>query len=274
VLLPVVVGLVQTHKFREEVGEPPPGFRPVSFRSTDGLELAGWYRPSRNGAAVVVANSAGGDRTGSVRHAELLGRHGYGVLTYDARGSGESEGSPNGWGWGWDDDVAGALEFLGTRDDVESGRIGGLGLSTGADVLLEVAAQRRDLRTVVADGATARSFADRPPGRASVPMVWTMLTAGRLFSGTSPGEPLTDLVARAAPTPILLVASGSLVGELYANRRYAAAGPSTTLWELPEVTHTNAVEEVASDYERRVIGHLDATLLRGRDASSARATTG
>lgn len=261
VLVPVVVGLVQTHKFREDVGEPPTGFRPVSFRSSDGLALAGWYRPSRNGAAVVVVNSAGGDRSGSVRHAELLGRHGYGVLTYDARGTGESEGSPNGWGWGWDDDVAGALDFLRARDDVEAGRIGGLGLSTGADVLLEVAAERRDLLTVVADGATARSFADRPPDALYAPMIWTMLTAGRLFSGTSPGEPLADLVAQAAPTPILLVASGSLAGELDANRRYAAAGPSTTLWELPDVTHTNAIDEVASDYERRVLGHLDATLL-------------
>jgi hypothetical protein len=105
-------------------------------------------------------------------------------------------------------------------------------------------------------------------------MVWTMLTAGQLFSGTSPGEPLTDLVARAAPTPILLVASGSLPGELYANRRYAAAGRSTTLWELPDVTHTDAIDEVASDYERRVIGHLDATLLDATDVPSRRGSGG
>jgi disulfide bond formation protein DsbB len=88
VLLPVAVGIGQTHKFREPVGAPPAGFRDVSFESTDGLVLAGWYAPSDNGAAVVVVSSAGGDRTRTAEHAALLAAHGYGVLAYDARGSG------------------------------------------------------------------------------------------------------------------------------------------------------------------------------------------
>jgi uncharacterized protein len=272
VVAPVVVGMVQTHKFREDVGEPPAGFASVSFDSTDGLRLAGWYHPSANGAAVVVVNSAAGDRTGSRRHAALLARHGYGVLTYDARGTGESEGTPNGWGWGWEHDVDGALSFLEDRPDVDGERIGALGLSTGADVLFQVAAHDRDLRAVVADGATGWSFADRPPGALDAPVIWTMFAAGRLFSGTAPGEPLATLVARAAPTPILLVAAGSLPGELWANERYAEAGPSTTLWRLPEVTHTNAIEE-AEDYEQRVVGHLDAALLGQTSSASSRAAT-
>jgi dienelactone hydrolase len=261
VLVPVLAGLVQTHKFREDVGEPPPGFEPVSFSSTDGLGLSGWYRPSENGAAVVIVNSAGGDRTGSRGHAKLLARNGYGVLTYDARGTGQSEGTPNGWGWEWEHDVEGAIDFLQTRPDVEDHRIGGLGLSTGADVLIEVAAKNPEMRAVVGDGATARSFADRPPGLLSIPFTLSMMGAGELFSGTSPGEPLTELIARAAPTPILLVAAGSLPLELYAGDRYAASGPSTTLWKLPQVRHTNAIREVRTQYERRVIGHFDAALL-------------
>jgi hypothetical protein len=262
VLVPVVIGMVQTHKFREHVGDPPnPDFRAVSFRSSDGLRLSGWYLPSRNGAAVVVVSSAGGDRTGSKRHARLLGRSGYGVLTYDARGSGESEGTPNGWGWGWEDDVDGAIDFLQDQPDVTVDVVGGLGLSTGADVLLEVAAHNRDLGAVVADGATARSFADKPPGALDAPLMWTMFASGRLFSGESPGEPLTEVVSAAAPTPILLVASGSLPGELFLNDRYAAAGPSTTLWRLPDVSHTNAINQRREEYQRRVIAHFDGALL-------------
>jgi hypothetical protein len=81
------------------------------------------------------------------------------------------------------------------------------------------------------------------------------------FSGTIPGEPLTELIARAAPSPILLVAAGSIPMELDAGDRYAAAGPSTTLWKLPQVRHTKAIREVPTDYERQVVGHLDAALL-------------
>jgi predicted alpha/beta hydrolase len=107
---------VQTHKFREPIDGPPSeAYEPVSFAASDGLRLSGWYRPSQNGAAVVLVHGGGGDRTGAESHAELLARHGYGVLLYDARGRGESEGSPNAFGWGWDEDVAGALAFLRER---------------------------------------------------------------------------------------------------------------------------------------------------------------
>jgi uncharacterized protein len=262
VLAPVVIGLVQTHKFREPIGAAPgPTYQSVSFPSTDGLSLSGWYHGSTNGAAVVIVSSARGDRSKSVEHAELLVGHGYGVLLYDARGSGLSEGSPNGWGWEWEHDVAGAIDFLQAQDGIDDDRIGGLGLSTGADVLIDVAANDPDLRAVVADGATGRSFADRPPGALAAVFSAGMFTAGRLFGGTTPGEPLTKLIAEAAPKPVLLVAAGSLPFELVANERYAVAGPSATLWRLPEVTHTKAVVEVADEYERRVVGHFDLALL-------------
>ena len=261
VLAPVLVGIVQTHRFRAAVGAPPgPAYRSVAFRSTDGLRLSGWYHPSTNGAAVVVVSSASGDRSGSVAHARLLADHGYGVLLYDARGSGLSEGDPNGWGWEWPRDVAGALDFLQAQDGVEDDRIGGLGLSTGADVLIEVAAHDPELRAVVADGATGRSFADRPPGVLSAVVSAGMFTAGRLFGGTSPGAPLSELIGEAAPTPILLIGTGSLEGELTLNERYAEAGPSATLWRLPEVRHTRAIAEVPDEYERRVVAHFDTAL--------------
>jgi uncharacterized protein len=260
---PVAVGLVQTHKFREHVGQAPnPTFRSVAFDSSDGLRLAGWYHPSRNRAAVVLVSSAGGDRTGSLRHARLLASHGYGVLVYDARGSGESEGTPNGWGWDWAHDVDGALAFLQAQPDVDPHRLGGLGLSTGADVLIEAATVNRDLRVVVADGVTGRSFADRPPGALNAAISWPMFTAARLFSGSSPGDPLRDLVGQVAPTPLLLIAAGSIAGEIPANEVYAeAAGQSVQLWTLPKVAHTNGIGEVTAQYERRVIAHLDNALL-------------
>ena len=55
------------------------------------------------------------DRNGSVAHAAMLARHGYGVLLYDARGRGESDGSENNFGWDWAKDIDGALAFLTAR---------------------------------------------------------------------------------------------------------------------------------------------------------------
>ena len=265
-VFPLTVAVVQTHKFREPIGEPPSAaYEPVSFEAEDGLEMSGWYVPSENGAAVVVVHGGGGDRTGGLDHAALLARHGYGVLVYDSRGRGESEGSHNAFGWGWEKDVAGALDFLRARADVDPDRIGGLGLSTGADVLIEVAPERRDLRAVVSDGATARSFDDYRSLAGldeGAPFFWTMLTGARLFSGSSPGEPLEDLAAQVSPTPLLLVSTGlGVQNELGFNRVYAeAAREPVELWELPDVQHTAAVRERAAEYEERVIGFLDEAL--------------
>ena len=269
-LYPVGVAVVVTHKHREPIGDPPSAaYRPVTFTASDGLELSGWYVASKNRAGVVLVHGGGGDRTGAVRHAELLARHGYGVLLYDARGRGESEGSPVAMGWGWENDVAGALAFLQERPDVDPDRIGGLGLSTGADVLFEVAAEDRDLKAVVADGATAESFADYREVNGldeAAPYWWTMYTAARVFSGVSPGEPLKELVAGVSPTPLLLISTGgSLPAELDANRVYAdAAREPVELWELPDVAHTAAIRERPEEYERRVVGLFDEALLDGR----------
>jgi dienelactone hydrolase len=265
VLLAFSVAIVQTHKYRAEIGSPPSdAYRAVGFESTDGLRLSGWYTPSRNRAAVIVVSSARGDRNGSLEHAELLASHGYGVLLYDARGTGESEGSPNGYGWEWEHDVAGAIEFLQEQPEVDPTRIGGLGLSTGADVLIEVAASNDDLRAVVGDGATGRSIADMPPdpGVAGLSLAPVFLGV-RLLSGTSPGAPLEELAAQVAPTPLLLVAAGSLPQEIEMNAVYAAAAQEPVeLWELPQVRHTAAIREVAEEYERRVVAHFDRALVQ------------
>jgi uncharacterized protein len=267
-LYPVSAAIIVTHKHREPIGDPPSAaYRPVTFTASDGLELSGWYRASQNGAAVVLVHGGGGDRTGAEEHAELLARHGFGVLLYDARGRGESEGSPTGApGWGWEKDVERALAFLRGRRDVDPDRIGGLGLSTGANVLIEVAAEHRELKAVVAEGATARSFADYRNLAGidiAAPYWWMFYNGVRVLSGDSPGEPLKDLVSRVSPTPLLLIAGGrGIAQERDLNRIYAeAAREPVELWDLPDVSHTAAIRERPEEYERRVVGFFDEALL-------------
>ena len=77
VLGPIGMGIVGTHHWREPVGAAPSAaYRDVTFRASDGLRLSGWYRPSRNGAAVVVVHGGSSDRRGSIAHARMLARHG------------------------------------------------------------------------------------------------------------------------------------------------------------------------------------------------------
>ena len=85
-------------------------------------------------------------RTGTQRHARMLVRHGYGVLVFDRRGEGASDGDPNAFGWAASRDLAAAQAFLAARPDVDPERIGGLGLSVGGETLLQAAAEDKGFR--------------------------------------------------------------------------------------------------------------------------------
>jgi hypothetical protein len=263
VLGPMGMGLVATHKWREPVGNPPSAaYQDVSFKASDGLELAGWYRPSRNGAAVLVVHGGSSDRKGSLAHAQMLGARGYGVLVYDARGRGESDGSENNYGWDWPKDIDGALAFLAHRPDVQPGRIGALGLSTGADVLFEVAAKHKGL-PIVADGTAAGSFEDwhrlRGNQIGAVPG-WVMFSTMRVLSGDPPGPAIEDLIAH-TKSPALLISAGTDIEREF-NRFYErVATPSVEHWNMPDAAHTHAIRSHRGEYERRVGAFFDEALL-------------
>jgi poly(3-hydroxybutyrate) depolymerase len=265
-VVPIGMALTETHKHREHIGAPPsPDYREVAFDATDGVRLSGWYRPTHNGATLLVLHGGGGDRTGAVAHAKLLVRHGYGVLLWDARGRGKSEGQQNAFGWGWTKDIAGAVAFLKSRPEVDPARIGGLGLSTGADALIQAAGLGTDLHAVVADGAAAESFEDwrRLQGiTAMTPFFAAEFATVRITSGAKSGPPLEDMVKRIT-RPLLLVSTGRHEERDF-NVKYDrdAGNRPVEHWNLPEAGHTGAIRDAAPDYERRVTEFFDRALSR------------
>jgi hypothetical protein len=260
VVMPVGAALWTTQKFRTPIGTFAVPHEDVTFRTSDGLDLSGWYVPSRNGAAVVIVHGGGGSRDGARRHAALLAQAGYGVLLYDARGRGRSQGSTDAYGWTWGRDVDAAIDWLERRG---MHRIGALGLSTGADVLIEVAAHRHDLRAVVADGSTSRSLGDtRRISHGSdvltLPFWAVQYAAASVLEDARPGKPLVELAAHVAPTRFLFIASTWSV-ERKAAPLYARAAHAE-LWRV-DAGHTGGLRERPRQYARHVLGFYDRFLL-------------
>ena len=233
----------------------------VTFPASDGVRLAGWYVPSRNGAAIVLVHGGGGDRQGTIRHARMLARAGYGVLLYDARGRGESAGHENAFGWEWDRDVRGAVSYLTSRG---IHRIGLLGISTGAEAVVTEAASDPRVNAVVSDGLQGRTAADAshlPFGdRISIEIPFAVMGAEiRLATGQRQPKPLMQLVHDVARThPLLLI--GTVGFEREFDRAYTR-GTKAQLWQLPNSAHTQGIDDHPHAYAERVLTLFNRALV-------------
>ena len=263
-LFPFSIGYIVTHASRATVPAADLGapFEEVEFTTNDGLRLKGWYIRSRNGAAVISFPG----RASSQKRAKLLARHGYGVLVFDRRGEGESEGDPNLFGWEGERDVHAAVEFLRNRPEVDPDRIGGIGLSVGGEMMIEAAAESDALRAIVSEGASARSVRDivANPGTTWSEVlgngVATLATS--LFSNALPPADLKSLVPKISGAVLFVYGENGQPAEEPANRAfYAVAHEPRELWEVPGSGHIGGTEARPREYERRLVAFFDRYLL-------------
>jgi uncharacterized protein len=238
------------------------GARDVTFPARDGVRLAGWYAPGRNGAAVILLHGSHGTRADTARHLRLLVRAGYGVLAVDARGHGDSAGKTNALGWQGADDIAGAVGFLRGEARVNPRHIAALGLSMGAEEALRAAAEGVPLAAVIADGAGASTTGDSQiTSGGAVPrsISWVTMRTVELFGGGHEPQPLTDLAGR-IDVPVLLIASNA-AGELAIDQVYRQRiGPEGQLWNVPDAGHTDALRMNPAAYAARVTSFLEQSL--------------
>jgi uncharacterized protein len=206
-LFPFALAYVVTHASRAHVPTADLGtaYENVAFTTSDGLRLKGWYIPSRNGAAVISFPG----RASSQKRATMLARHGYGVLLFDRRGEGESEGDPNLFGWQGERDIHAAVAFLQQRPDVDPERIGGIGLSVGGEMMIEAAAESAALKAIVSEGASSRSVRDEVanPGGGWQELIGNSVNtaATAIFSNSLPPASLRSLAPKISPRSVFFV---------------------------------------------------------------------
>ena len=262
VLLPFAIAYVVTHAARAKVPTADLGapYENVEFTTADGLRLKGWYIRSHNRAAVISFPG----RASSQKRAKLLARHGYGVLLFDRRGEGESAGDPNTFGWQGERDIRAAVAFLQRQPDVDPGRIGGIGLSVGGEMMIEAAAESSDLKAIVSEGASSRSVRDEIANGSG----WQELlgnsvatAATSVFTNNLPPSTLKSLVPKISGAAFFVYGQRGQPAERPANRAFfAAARGHKALWEVPGSGHIGGTEAQPAEYERRVTEFFDRWL--------------
>ncbi len=246
---------------------------PVALGTSDGLTLRGWYVRSRNGAAVLLAHGHGGQRAQLAAEASALARRGYGVLMFDARAHGASDGDRTTWGVDEQRDIDGARAFLAAQPDVDSTRIGAVGFSMGAMTVAMVAARDRRLRAVVLEGAFTsveamfRHDEDHYgwwSGRAAVA---ALRRRGVPIDRVRP----IDVICKISPRPVLIVNGAEDVDTPVATARalYAAACPPKSIWIIPGATHLRYAS-AGAELARRLGEFFDWSLAASPSARADR----
>lgn len=231
-------------------------YEDVAFPTTDGLTLRGWYIPGQNG---------GGNRlgVGQLEQAAALAERGFGMLLFDQRDHGESDGTQASFTGA---DVLAALDYLRSRSDVDPDRIGAIGLSLGAINIVHAAAQDRGLTAIVLDGLGQSGMADLPPPTTAPELMLALQRAVTFTTLRVRGvvdAAVIDSLSRMPPRPTLFISGAGQDLEREAVRRYfAVTSEPKKIWEIPEGSHAYTWVARPQEYIQRIVDFFEQSLLK------------
>jgi len=208
-----------------------PGASDVVLRTTDGLELAAWYRPAPTGSCrptVLVASGNAGNRHSRAPLANELAGNGFGVLLVDYRGYGGNPGSPSEAGLALD--IRAARDFL-TRAGIADRELIYFGESLGGAVVTDLALEHPPAGLLLRSPFTELAAV----GQEHYPILPVRLLLRDRF-------PVLDAIARiTVPTTVIYgTADGVVPAEQSRAVAEHAAGP-TEVVVVPGADHNDRV---------------------------------
>ena len=285
VFLPLFNLLLGVHPPRFQTDDNPKryglDYEPVSFPTSDGLTLRGWFipaastsfEPSRQGerawntcATILVGHGYPFDKANILRHVLFLHPR-FHLLLFDFRYFGESDGAYTTAGLLETRDVQAAVEYVKRRQDVNSERIGAMGFSMSASAF--ILTRHPDVKAIVADspyatleGVIARQFFFLP-GFTKWPLIALTKVYARLFLGVRVSDAAPAEAVRDLHSPLLLIHgdSDSQIPIEHSHNLYANADhDKTQFWIVPGADHGFAHALESYQYELRVTRFFEQNL--------------
>lgn len=235
-------------------------FQEIELITEDNVRLSAWYTPPRNGAVILVAHGYGASRP--EHYHALFASHGFGVVAWDFRAHGKSEGEFSSLGYYEVLDAKAALDFALAQPDVE--HVGAWGGSMGAVTMIRATAQYPEIEALVADSPFI-TLEEEMDLRVPFPVMRSLI---RFFAERESGvtvdsvRPVDD-ISRISPRPVFLIQGldDGMVPIHSAERLYEAAGEPRQLWMEEDVPHLNMYAFYKTRYTIWVIEFFDEYLL-------------
>ena len=246
-------------------------YRDVQVTTSDGLRLAGWWTPSKNGAAVIVQHGYKTNRsTQLLEIAATLARGGYGVLLSSLRAHDLNDGRVISFGLEEMKDLSAWLAFIQTLEGVDPSRIGIFGNSLGGSLAIQLAAQTQSIKAIVTHSAVAsvRSTVETSIAYFTglPPFPFTSMILFWVEQDWAMQPDLLDFtvwIAALDSQPILLMQGGAdvVVAPESGQLLYDAAREPKELWFEPDLGHVDFQRERSQEFSDRVVGFFNRHLL-------------
>jgi dipeptidyl aminopeptidase/acylaminoacyl peptidase len=265
-LLNLLLGIrPPTFRTSDDPGRYGLPYEKVSFPTSDGLTLRGWFIPAAfdnpigGKATILVGHGYPFDKANILRHALFL-RARFHLLLFDFRYFGESDGAYTTAGLLETRDVEAAVAYVSQREDVDPSRIGAFGFSMSAAAF--ILSRSTGIHAIVADSAYAsleqligRQFFFLP-GPLTWPFVALTTLGARLLLGVDIKQAAPMEAVRWLRTPLLLIHGDhdSQIPVIHSREIAANADPSLTeLWIVSGADHGFAHAQEGPRYEARVL---------------------
>jgi uncharacterized protein len=247
-------------------GVPAPGeigltdVTPVTFDTTDGLSLSGWFFAASGPSSrvtVLVFNGNAGNRAHRAPLAAALQRRGFQVLLVDYRGYGGNPGAPSNNGLAADARAAHA--YLADRSDVDLSRLAYFGESLGTAVAVDLAVEHRPAALVLRSPFTSLSDV----GQYHYPFLPVRLLLRDRFSAI-------DQIRRIRVPLLVIVGGHDRIVPLENSRRlYEAAIAPKTLLVLPEADHNDYELLAGDEMVEAIVRFLQPLVVQAAPTSTA-----
>ncbi|HTL29945.1 MAG TPA: alpha/beta hydrolase [Tepidisphaeraceae bacterium] len=269
--LPYIMAAAMTYRPKVHVADDPKrqlGYRyePVAFRSTDGIELAGWWIPgfttSRNSQVkfdrtVIICHGLAANKSNQLVMSRAFVPDGYNVLIFDFRAHGDSGGQLSSLGDLERFDVLGAVRWLKQNRPEQAKKIYGVGISMGAAALIGAAAEPSDEGRAIDAVAVYDTFESLPKLTKQLartkfvpPLNWVVSQFALPLASIQVGANLNDfipgnLVQDVWPRPVMIIHGVSdeiIEFQNGINLFNDASAPKQRLW-INGANHNSVIED-------------------------------
>jgi uncharacterized protein len=241
----------------------------IHVRAVDDVFLDGRFFRGASPSLVILVSGYGDTQDQMLPFAEFLHQAGFNVLTYNPRARAPSGGRYVTLGVLEQRDLLSVVAYAAGRADVDSKRIGVLGISMGGSTAILSAAKDKRISAVVDDSG----FSDAPrviaasfehfihlPAFPFAPLT-IAIADYRAGIDVNRVRPM-DVIGKISPRPLLIIheRDDPVVPVDNSLRNFAAAGQPKDLWLVPGMGHGQAHTVAKPEYEKKVTNFFNSAM--------------